>query len=349
MDRLLLKDWNPASSLVVPVTIVPKARSKAIDFHTHSLISGKTKEEVAAWVRAMDESGVEMSIVYTDAIGEDFDEHVELFLKAYPMRFQLYCSFDNRNPDAPDYSDRAVRELERCYRMGARGVGELSDKGWGLESGMVAFLSTLNTGGRREGTPRNRRLHLDDPRLDKFWEKCAELRLPVSLHVADHPSCWKPLGPEQERPPRYAHMNQVGKDVPSYEELIERRDRLLVRHPRTTFVAAHLSNMGNDLATLAKALDRFPNLYLDLAARDYEIGRQPRQSRAFLTRYQDRILFGTDSRATPEMFRHYWRLLETADDYLPGPAGWRLYGLELPSGVLKKLYRTNAMRVLNLR
>ena len=126
--------------------------------------------------------------------------------------------------------------------------------------------------------PPDRGLHLDDPRLDLFWKKCAELRIPVSLHIADPPSAWRPPDNHQERLPRFQIFNQYGMGGSSYEELISRRDRLLARHPDTTFILCHLSNQGNDLATLSTALDRFPNLYLDLAARASEIGRQPRNA-----------------------------------------------------------------------
>ena len=106
-----------------------------------------------------------------------------------------------------------------------------------------------------------------------MWEKCAELKLPVNAHIADHPSCWKPLGPKQERTPDFQHFNQYGKDVLSYEELLATRGRLLKKHPRLTLIACHLGNQGNDLVSLAAELDRYPNLYVDISARDYEIGR----------------------------------------------------------------------------
>lgn len=341
MDSILLKDYAPKASLVVPETRVEKARFPVIDVHSHSKMNGiKTPADVAAWVKTMDEVGVETSVVFTDAIGEEFDRAVELF-KPYGRRFVLYCSIDTANIEAPDYPERAVRELERCYAKGARGVGELSDKGWGLQGAMSALDP------QKAPLPRAKRMHADDPRLDPFWEKCAELKLPVNMHIADHPSCWQPLGPNQERTPDFQHFNMVGKDVPSYEELLARRDRMLEKHPRTTVIACHLGNQGNDLATLAKVLERFPNLYLDISARDYELGRQPRNAARFLAAYSDRVLYGTDMGRDPAMYRGWWRLLETGDEFIPGRIWWRYYGLELPAPVLEKLYRSNALRVLN--
>jgi predicted TIM-barrel fold metal-dependent hydrolase len=333
MDTVLLKDYRPESSLVVPETRVDKARFPVIDVHTHTFMSNiRTPADVDEWVRTMDEVGVEKSIVFTGAIGDEFARQVELYLERYPHRFQLWCAIDTRDIDAPDYPERVVRELERCYRLGARGVGELTDKGSGLQD---------------EARPPGKRLHLDDSRLDPLWRKCAELKLPVNLHVADHPSCWRPLGPTQERTPDFQHFNLYGKDVLSYEELLARRDRLLARHPQTTFILCHLSNQGNDLASLARALDRFPNLYVDISARDYELGRQPRFARRFLESYSDRVLFGTDMGRETHMYRMWWRLLETPDEYMPGRIWWRYYGLELSPQALEKLYRGNALRILN--
>lgn len=337
MDKVLLKDYAPKTSLVVPETRVEKARYPAIDVHTHTQMNGiKGPQDVAAWLRTMDEVGIETSVVFVDAVGAEFDRQYEWF-KPYGGRFVVYCSLDTDNIDAPDYPQRAAAELERCYRKGARGVGELSDKGWGVQKAYD----------EPKVMPRAKRMHPDDPRLDAFWNKCAELKLPVNIHVADHPSCWQPLGPNQERTPDFQAFNLVGKDVPSYEELIASRDRMLAKHPKTTFIACHLSNQGNDLAALGGALDRYPNLYLDISARDYEVGREPRAALKFLTRYKDRVLFGTDMGRDKAMFQTWWRLLESADEFMPGRLWWRQYGLELPAPVLEAVYRANARRVLN--
>ena len=342
MNSILVKDWAPDSSLVVPETHLPKARFGAIDVHMH--LYRKTPEEIAAWVRLMDETGVRTSIILSEATGAEFDRLVELFLKPYPGRFQLWCGLDIRDFENPDYPRRAAAELERCYRRGARGVGELSDKGWGIMGGMAATETD-----KILKLPRGRRLHPDDPRLDLFWDQCAKLKLPVNLHIADHPSAWRSPDNHQERGPGSFRWNQYGKDVPSYEELLAARDRLLERHPRTTFIACHFSNQGNDLAALSRVMDRFPNLYLDISARAYEFGRQPRMAARFMTKYKDRLLFGTDSEPSQAMYLSWWRVLESADEYIRGPLWWRLYGLELPAPVLEAVYRGTAMRILNWR
>ena len=331
MDSLLLKDWKPDSSLVVPVTNVPKAKFRAIDAHSHTYAN--TPEEIAQWVRTMDEVGIETTVVLTGATGERFDKLAEQFLKPYPGRFQLYCGIDTTNIEAPDYPERAAAELARCYKVGARGVGEVVDKGSGLSRGALL--------------PRDKRLHPDDARLDLFWEKCAELKIPVSLHMADHPSAWRPPDSHQERTPNYQQYNQYGRDVPAYEEMLALRDRTLERHPRTRFILCHLGNQGNDLASAAKLLDKFPGVYMDISARAYEVGRQPRFAAQFLTKYKDRVLWGTDQGLSLEMYHSWWRLFETADEYMQGDAGWRLYGLNLPDSVLEPLYRGNAKRLLN--
>lgn len=330
MDSILLKDYAPESSLRVKETAVAKAMYSAIDVHTHSYMSNiKTAADVDAWVKVMDEVGIEKSVVFTGAIGAEFDRQADLFLSRYPNRFQVWCSMDSDNPE------NAAAELERCYRKGARGVGELSDKGWGFG------------GSEKKALPRDKRLHIDDPRLDPFWRKVAELKIPANIHIADHPSCWRPLGPNQERTPDFQHFTMMGKNVPSYEELLASRDRLLAKHPKTTFIFCHLSNQGNDLAALSKVLDANPNLFLDVSARDYELGRQPRAGRAFIEKYKDRLMFGTDMGAEAHMYRGWWRLLESADEFIPGRQWWRQYGLELPASALKALYRDTALRVLS--
>ncbi|MEX1137087.1 MAG: amidohydrolase family protein [Balneolales bacterium] len=336
MDTILLKDSAPKSSVIVPETFVPKAKYPAIDAHIHHYpesAEGDTREVLAEWVKTMDEVGIETSVLMTVATGEEFDRLVELYLEPYPDRFQLYCGLEMEGINRPDYSERAVAELVRCYEKGARGVGEVTDKGLGLT--------------KDPNLTRDERMHPDDPRMDAFWEKCAELNLPVNIHVADHPSAWEPLDIYQERTPDYQHFNLHGHDILSHGELLVRFDRTLEKHPNTTFIACHLRNQGHDLGTLSSKLDQYPNLYLDISARDYEVGRTPRATAKFLANYPDRILFGTDMGMKKSMYQAWWRLLETDDEYMVGRVWWPYYGLDLPEHILEALYHGNARKLMN--
>ena len=183
MNRVLLKDFDPKSNLAVSEHHPTKAKFPVIDVHMHP--SARWPQEVAQWVRIMDEVGVETVVLMTGATGQNFDRLVDLYLKPYPNRFVLFCGMDTQNIEAPDYAQRVVAELERCYRMGARGVGEITDKGRGF--GQRCYADP-------QPKPREKRLPVDDRRLDLFWEKCAELKIPISLHIADMPASWQAAG-----------------------------------------------------------------------------------------------------------------------------------------------------------
>ncbi|HEX4935038.1 MAG TPA: amidohydrolase family protein, partial [Gemmatimonadaceae bacterium] len=135
---------------------------------------------------------------------------------------------------------------------------------------------------------------------------------------------------------------------PSFEQLMTERDNMIRRNPRTTFVVAHMGWHANDLPRLSRMMDEFPNMLVEVGAVLYDIGRQPRNARDFFIKYQDRILFGKDS-FQPEEYPYYWRVFETRDDYFdyyrPYHAFWKLYGIDLPDAVLKKVYYANALRI----
>ncbi len=329
-EQITLESYRPVSIYRIPVTTVSKARYPTIDMHSHP--EAKTPEDVARWVKVMDAAGIEKSVLLAMATGGEFDRIVALYSK-YPDRFEIWCGFDYSGYDTPGFGAAAVRELERCVKLGARGVGEEGDKGkganWGKASGM----------------------HFDDPRMDPLFEKCAELRLPVSIHVADPIWMYQKMDATNDgmmNALAWRLDNQPG--IVGHSGMIDVLERTAKRHPRTTFVACHFANLDYDLARLGQLLDRLPNLYADISARYAETATIPRFAAAFYAKYADRLVYGTDMGFDPEMYQTTFRILETLDEHFYAPMfgyHWSYSGFGLSDAILKKLYRTNALRIIN--
>lgn len=334
MDDILLKDYDPISSLVVPETRLLRARYPVIDMHSHPFAANTV--DVSQWVRTMDAVGIDKTIILSGAIYSELDQVMALYLKTYPERFIIFCGVDVNS--VRHGGEAALRELDRAYRNGVRGVGEIRDKGQGIDMGLRLLRDDVS----EPATD----LHFDDVRLDPIWDKCALLHLPVSIHIADHPSAWRPPDRFQERPPAFQIFNRFGRPGLSYSELLSRLDLFLTRHSKTMFIVCHLANEGNDLERLRRLMDSHPNIYIDMSARDYELGRQPRTSASFVNDYHSRVLFGTDLGRDTDMYRAWWRLLETNDEYIRSRVWWRLYGLSLPTTTLSAIYRDAAGKLL---
>jgi predicted TIM-barrel fold metal-dependent hydrolase len=327
-DQILLKDYKPVSIHKVPVTSVTRARYPVIDMHSHP--SAKTPEEVDRWVKVMDEVGVEKTVLLTQAHGVEFDRLVELYSR-HPTRFELWCGFDYTGYDQPGYGPAAVAELERCVHEGAKGVGEEGDKGKGMGFGKAPGL------------------HFDDARMAPLLDRCGDLGLPVSIHVAD--PIWMYQKMDETNDGMMNAVNWRLDDQPGIVDhagMIAVLERAVRAHSRTTFVACHLANLDYDLARLGPLLDRLPNLYADISARYAETAVIPRFAGQFFTRYQDRLVYGTDMGADPDMYRLTFRMLETLDEHFYAPIfeyHWSYSGFGLADPVLEKLYRTNALEV----
>jgi predicted TIM-barrel fold metal-dependent hydrolase len=196
------------------------------------------------------------------------------------------------------------------------------------------------------------RIKVDDPRIGPIWDKCGALGIPVLIHSADPKSFWDPFDENNERwleLKTHPNRKRSETDPAPWEQIIEEQHNMFRQHPKTKFINAHLGWYGNDLAKLASLMDQLPNMYSEIGAVIAELGRQPRVAREFLTKYQDRVMFGKDS-WVPEEYETYFRVLETKDDYFlyhkRYHAFWRMYGLDLPDDVLKKIYYKNALKVI---
>jgi len=334
-DTLLLKDFRPQSVYRTPQTAVPKAKYPAIDMHAH--VYARTAEQVDEWVRLMDEAGVEKAVVLTGATGKAFDD-VCLLYTGHPDRFELWCGFDYTGYDQPGFGPAAVKELERCYKKGARGVGELGDKGRGLFYCKPPALG----------------MHLDDSRMDPLLKKCAELRMPVNIHVAD--PYWMYLSMDAKNDGlmnayTWRLDNQPG--IVGHNGMMEILERAVKRHPRTTFVACHFANCCYDLDRLGRMFDQCSNLYADISARFAEVAAIPRSAGRFCEKYAGRLVYGTDMHCSLDTYRITFRILECADEHFYAwnhfSYHWPLYGLALNNDVLEEIYRTNALKIFGTR
>ena len=328
-----IREYQPHSTLVVPQHPVPRAKFPVIDIHSHqpTPISPEQYEKV---VKAMDENNIRLIVNLSGSWGDRLRQGLAAIKNSpYPDRMVLFANI-NFSDVGPGFGQRAAKQLEDDIKAGAVGLKIFKNLG----------LRVHKTDGSR--------LKVDDPELDPIWEKCADLNVPVLLHIADPQEFFEPIDYHNERWLELAlypdRRYQDRTKFPSFAELVAERDNMFARHPRTRFILAHFGWHANDLARLGRLLDRLPNVYPEVAAVLYDFGRQPRAARAFFLKYQDRILFGKDS-FQPDEYPYYWRTFETDDEYFDYyrdyHAFWKLYGLELPDDVLKKLYYKNALKL----
>jgi hypothetical protein len=358
-DKFLLKDYRPISIFKVPQTEVKKAKYPVIDAHCHG---ARPPQQVEDMVKLMDAAGVERTVLFTGApTPERFKEVSEPYRK-YSGRFDLWCLFDLRGVNEPGFGPNAVKALEECHRLGAVGVGELSDKGRGFWSGVrrpggpppgLANPPRGGYAGRGGGflppSTGPAGPHPDDPRLDVLWDKCRQLGMPINVHVSDPIWSYQPMDRSNDGLMNgFTWMIKVYPGLLGHNELIESLERAVAKHPKTIFIACHLMNLDYDLTRLGQIMDRNPNFYGDISARFGELAPIPRFVAQFMEKHQDRVLYGTDMTYSELLFGTTFRLLETHDEHFyvheMFDYHWPLYGFGLPDGVLEKVYAANARR-----
>ena len=329
-------DYRPRSTLVVPAHPVPKAKYPVIDFHGHPGGAIGSAASLATLRAELDSLNVRLMVSAGNTSGAALQRAVATVAASPEMkdRVRILTGINFQGVGSPGWAERAIAQLEADVAAGAVGIGEIG-KGFG------------QTTRKADGS----RLALDDPVLDPVWAAAARLQLPVFIHTGDPQEFYEKMDYTNERWLELALFSNrfIGPDQhPNFEELMKERDNLFRRNPRTTFVAAHMGWHANDLGRLGKMLTEMPNLYVEVGAILYDIGRQPRAAHDFFVRFQDRILFGKDS-YQPEEYPYYWRVFETTDDYFDYyrdyHAFWKLYGIGLPDEVLKKVYYKNALKI----
>jgi len=323
-------DYRPRTTLVASEHKVPKAKFPVVDSHNHTTITAANVDQM---ITEMDALHLQVLVNLSGGNAAAVKQKVDFIRGSkYPDRFRVFANVDWSNADAPGWAARAVADLEQAVKNGAVGLKIFKDLG----------MFTLRTDGTR--------LHVDDPLLKPVWDLCARLNIPVIIHTAEPQEFFSPLDNHNERwleLSLFADRRHYMAGEPTFDELMGERDRMYKANPNTRYIGAHFDWYGNNLARAAAQLDDTPNLVLEVAAVLYDFGRQPRAARDFFLKYQDRILFGKDSYAASE-YPYYWRVFETKDEYFDYyrdyHAFWKLYGMDLPDEVLKKLYYANALR-----
>jgi len=327
------EDYDPPSTLVVPESPTPSAKFKFIDIHSHHFrMAGQDLDLLTS---QMDELNMGIVVNLSGRGGERLKaimDHVNA--SKHKNRIAVFTNIELRSIDEPDWGIETLKQMEFDHKNGAVGLKIYKSQGMSNEDGS------------------GNRIKINDKRIDPIWAKCGEYGWPILIHSADPPSFWEPHDSLNERwlelklrPGRKRGPN----DPAPFEQILGEMHDIVRKHPNTNFIAAHMSWYANDLERLGLLLDRLPNLYVEIGAVIAELGRQPRMAKRFLTKYQDRVLFGKDS-YKPEEFPTYFRVLETDDEYFPYykryHAFWKMYGLDLSDEVLKKIYYKNALKLL---
>ena len=352
--------------LEVPTTPIKKPAFPVIDAHTHLSWMRETRAGVSLGepmmyfaepndlLALMDRKGIRAVVNLTGGVGRGLEETINRFNHAAPGRFLTMTEPSFHLFEHADYPQRQADAIRAAHEAGACGL---------------KLLKTLGLYLRRH-IDEGALVALDDTCFDPMWKACAECDMPVFIHTADPLAFFTPTDRHNER---YEELSQhpdwsfYGSEYPSHASLIAARDRVIARHPDTTFVLMHVGNQVEHLDDVSTCLDRYPNVHVDISARIAELGRQPRRARRFFERHQDRILFGTDAVPPPygnavpqqllcdELYEIYYRFLETDDEYFdyapadtPPQGRWSIYGLQLPNTILRKVYHDNAAQLLGM-
>ncbi len=342
--ELLLSDYDPSANLVTDSHPRKRAKFPAIDAHNHlgrwlTADGSWAIQDVPALLQLMEACNIH-AIVNLDGMWEgELEANLDRYDRAYPGRFYTFAQSDWGLVQYADFGSRMANQLVDSVRRGARGLKVWKKLG----------LEYRDADGQL--------IPIDDRRLDDLWTAAGELHVPVLIHIADPVAFFLPLDAKNERWEELrAHPDWhfPSPTYPSFIALMEQFEALVARHPRTTFVGAHVGCYAESLSWVSRMLECYPNFAVDIAARLAELGRQPYAARRFFEKYAGRIAFGLDvSPPVLEEYAPYFRFLETADEYFSyspaavAPQGrWQIYGIHLDDAQLREVYAGTAQRVI---
>ena len=326
--------YNPISTLVVLQHKLTRAKFPFIDVHNHQWGNAMSPGNLRTLTVDMDKLNMQVIVNLSGGNGSGLKKMCADVKANYPDRFIVFTNIDYDNVGANSWTEKAVKQLEEDVANGANGLKIFKDLGFNVKD------------------VSEKRVSVDDPRLDAIWDKAGELKIPVIIHTADPKPFWDTEDEHNERwleIKTHPGRKRSATDPAPWETLVEEQHLMFMKHPKTTFIAAHFGWYANNLNKLDSLLTQMPNVVVEFGAVIAELGTQPRAARQFFEKYQDRILFGKDSWVREE-YATYFRVLETADEYFPYHkkyhAFWRMYGMGLSDDILKKVYYKNALRII---
>lgn len=344
---LKLADYIPNCELVLPKSEIAGPKFPVIDAHTHlgRMMMGDHYAEmydICETIGHLKSYGVE-HIVNLDGEEEEYLDKMLEKCSGFEDFIVHFGAADASGFDAPNFEKRTYSSIRKLKQRGVKGLKYWKTIGLRFKGKDGAYL------------------RVDDERLKVIWQTAAELDLPVTIHIADPTAFFRPIGRINERYEElidHPDWSFYGEGRYTFEDLMEQQEALIFQNPRTTFIVAHVGSYSENLAQVSAWLDRYPNMNVDIAERISELGRQPYTSRAFLQKYSDRVVFGSDMYPLDvHRYARYYRFLETYDEYFPyhsekyqiPPQGrWYIYGIGLDDVTLKKLYNLNIKRILKM-
>jgi len=337
-----IEEYSPISSLVVPKNPTNKSKFPFIDVHSHQW--NMAVNDLSSLVNEMDSLNMKFMINLSGSgfatfsgnqtlMDLNLEKSLENVKNNFPSRFGVFVNLKFNNFDDEKFSSNIKKSLIDASNKGAIGLKIYKNLGLDLKDS------------------KGNRIKIDDIRLNVIWETCAELGMPILIHSGEPSPFFDPVDKFNER---WLHARQRPRSFrppekyPSFKTVMKEQFNMFKNNPNTIFINAHMGWMANDLDKLANHLDSLPNVYTEIGAVIGELGRQPIRARKFFINYQDRIMFGKDNYKKSE-FDVYFRVLETEDEYFDyyrkRHGLWKMYGLNLPDEVLKKLYYKNALKL----
>ena len=348
-SRLPLREYRPEPTLKVAVHEVRRAAVPAVDAHNHLGLNrpgefhadsrGEWRiDDIGELVELMEEANLQAIVNLDGYWGDELEVNLDRYDRAYPGRFVTFCRLDWSECERQGWPERLASSIHDAARRGAKGLK--------IEKDLGLFV-------RDE---QDKLLICDDARLEPVWSVVEDEHLPVLIHVADPAAFFEPLSEENERLEQlvsHPGWHFFGQQFTPMARLLDGLERLVAEHRKITFIGAHVGCHPEDLGEVGRMLDTYPNFNVDIGARVAELGRQPRAARRLILGHPTRVLFGTDELPRPEIFRLYFRFLETDDEYFshegsePALADrWKISGVHLPGDVLAAVYAGNARRLI---